>query len=207
MKGIAMKTASVVAFAVFCSIIGAAAVYGEEVVTEPIRTFGGHTGYVWSVAFSPDGTKVLTGSDDKTARLWDAATGVHIRTFGHTGAVYSVAYSPDGTEVLTGSFDSKARLWNAATGAHIGTFSGHASQVRSVAFSPDGTKVLTGSRDKMAYELRLLRRLLAGRREGAHGKRRQHGPAVGCGHGRGHPHVQRAHVLSITEHRVSKQVL
>jgi len=103
------------------------------------------------VAFSPDGTLVITGSQDGTAKLWNAATGGFFLTYsGHTGAVYSVAFSPDGTQVLTGSLDGTAKLWNAYTGALIRTFSGHTSSVYSVAFSPDGTKVLTGSYDNTA---------------------------------------------------------
>jgi len=103
------------------------------------------------IACSPDGTKVLTGSCDKTAKLWDAATGDCIRTFtGHTRGVYSLAFSPDGTKVLAGGFSGKTRLWDANTGDSIRTFSSHASVVLSVAFSPDGTNVLTGSMDGTA---------------------------------------------------------
>src|SRR5258708_789492 len=70
---------------------------------------GGHIATVRSVAFSPDGKQILTGSNDYTARLWDAATGKSIRTFfGHTTNVTSVAFSPDGKEVLTGSDDYTA---------------------------------------------------------------------------------------------------
>jgi WD40 repeat protein len=77
------------------------------------RTFSGHTGTVNAAAFSPDGLKVLTGSEDGTAILWETATGTVIRTFtGHTGGVRSVAFSPDGLKVLTGSADSTAILWN-----------------------------------------------------------------------------------------------
>jgi len=113
-----------------------------------IRTFTGHTWPVSSVAFSPDGTKVLTGSLDNTAKLWNVSTGAEIRTFsGHTDVVFSLAFSPDGTKVLTGSYDMTAKLWNASTGAEIRTFSGHTNGVRSVAFSPDGTKVMTGGHD------------------------------------------------------------
>jgi len=115
-----------------------------DVVTQPIRTFVEHTSYIGSVAFSPDGTRVLTGSWDGTARLWDVATGFCIRTFsGHTDGVKSVAFSPDGTKVLTGSYDMTAKLWDVATGSLIRTFA-ESSSVNSVAFSPDGTKVLTG---------------------------------------------------------------
>jgi hypothetical protein len=83
-----------------------------------IRTFSGHTDYVNSVAFSPDGTQVLTGSGDSAARLWNASTGTEIRTFsGHTGGVYSVAFSPDGTKVLTGGDDGLTFLWDSGIAA------------------------------------------------------------------------------------------
>ena len=111
----------------------------------------GHTGPVSAFAFSPDGTRVLTGSDDHTARLWDAATGKSVATLtGHTGYVSAVAFSPDGMRVLTGSVDHTARLWDAATGKAVATLGGHTSASTAVAFSPDGTRVLTGSVDDTA---------------------------------------------------------
>ena len=132
-----------------------------------VRTFQGHSGGVstrvrsdsagktvkvteirpvTSVTFSPDGTRVLSGSGDKTLKLWDAATGSLVRTFeGHSDWVYSVAFSPDGTRVLSGSGDKTLKLWDAATGALVRTFEGHSDWVLSVAFSPDGTRVLSGS--------------------------------------------------------------
>ena len=65
-----------------------------------------------AVAFSPEGTRVLTGSNDNTARLWEAATGKVVATLaGHAGAVRAVAFSPDGARVLTGSEDNTAQLW------------------------------------------------------------------------------------------------
>src|SRR4029077_11861096 len=76
-----------------------------------------------SVAFSPDGLHVLTGSSDETARLWSAATGQEIGVFtGHEGSIYSVAFSPDGLHVLTGSTDKTARLWDVATRRELRTF-------------------------------------------------------------------------------------
>ncbi|ASV74720.1 High-affnity carbon uptake protein Hat/HatR [Thermogutta terrifontis] len=116
------------------------------------------SGYVTSVAFSPNGRQVLTGSWDGTARVWDAATGKELRQFeGHTGWVLSVAFSPDGRQVLTGSgnpfertSDNTARLWDAATGQELRRFEGHTDPVTSVAFSPDGRQVLTGSGDNTA---------------------------------------------------------
>jgi len=110
----------------------------------------GHTDWVMAVAFSPDGSRVLTGSLDNTARLWDAATGKAVATLaGHTGPVRAVAFSPDGTRVLTGSDDKTARLWDAASGEAV-TLAGHRAFVTAVAFSPDGTRVLTGSGDNTA---------------------------------------------------------
>jgi WD40 repeat protein len=104
-----------------------------------------------AVAFSPDGKTVLTGSGDKTARLWEAATGKAVGPpLQHQDIVCAVAFSPDGETVLTGSWDKTARLWKAATGKVIGPPLQHQGQVRAVAFSPDGQTVLTGSGDKTA---------------------------------------------------------
>jgi WD40 repeat protein len=73
----------------------------------------GHTDSVRSAAFSPDGERVVTGSDDDTARLWDAASGLEIGPLkGHTSSVRSAAFSPDGKRVVTASNDKTARVWD-----------------------------------------------------------------------------------------------
>jgi eukaryotic-like serine/threonine-protein kinase len=110
-----------------------------------------HDDDVIAVRFSPDGTRVLTGSRDDTARLWDAATGQPLgEPLRHGNDVTAVAFSPDGTLVLTGSHDKTARLWDAATGRPVGEPMRHENTVTSVAFSPDGKQVLTGSSDYSA---------------------------------------------------------
>ncbi|MHC4199908.1 MAG: hypothetical protein ACYSU0_07955, partial [Planctomycetota bacterium] len=121
-------------------------------LTHPeLLTFKGHAAGVSSVAFSPDGKRIVTGSWRKTAKLWDAATGAEVMTLkGHAGPVYSVAFSPDGRWIVTASTDRTAKLWDAATGAEGITLKGHASAVFSAAFSSDGKRIVTGSADKTA---------------------------------------------------------
>ena len=111
----------------------------------------GHTGSVYSAAFSPDGERVVTTSYDKTARLWDAKTGAVLAVLkGHTGPVYSAGFSPDGTRVATASDDNTARLWDAKMGAALAVLEGHTDSVNSAGFSPDGTQVVTASDDNTA---------------------------------------------------------
>jgi hypothetical protein len=113
----------------------------------------GHDGAVWSAAFSPDGKRIVTASWDKTARVWDAATGQPIGEplKGHDGAVWSAAFSPDGKRIVTTSADKTARVWDAATGQPIGEpLKGHEGAVLGAAFSPDGKRIVTASDDKTA---------------------------------------------------------
>ena len=84
----------------------------------PLR---GHDGEIHSVAFSPDGSKIISGSIDKTIRVWDAGTGVEILPplRGHDDTIYYIAFSPDGSKIISGSDDKTIRVWDANTGIVI----------------------------------------------------------------------------------------
>ena len=110
-------------------------------------------GVVASADVSPDGTRVVTGSWDRSAKIWDAATGQSLIQLDgqHADYINSVSYSPDGTRILTASDDKTARLWNAADGKPLQpVFNKHSGRVNQACFSPDGAHVLTVSADKTA---------------------------------------------------------
>ncbi|MGW8354735.1 nSTAND1 domain-containing NTPase [Streptomyces wedmorensis] len=112
------------------------------------RRLSGHAQAVDSVAFSPDGKTLATGSYDNTARLWDKDTGKtrHILK-GHTDQVHALAFSPNGSVLATAGQDAKVWLWTVATGEPLATLSGHEGEVTGVAFSPDGKTLAASSYD------------------------------------------------------------
>jgi WD40 repeat protein len=110
--------------------------------------FKGHTNVVFGLAFSPDSTRLISGSGDTTAIIWDVASLrlLHVLR-GHNAEVYAVGFTPDGARVVTGSFDQTARLWSASDGREISPMTGHREKIFALAVSPvDGT-IATGGYD------------------------------------------------------------
>ena len=107
-----------------------------------------------SIAWSPDGTRVATGSHEKLAEAWEATTGKRIITLrGHRGPITGVSWSPDGKLLATSSEDKTARVWDAKTGRVLLTLR-HVSGLRSVAWSPDGKRLATGGKDARSWDAR-----------------------------------------------------
>jgi WD40 repeat protein len=106
-----------------------------------IRTLNGHTFSVFSVAFSPDGTKLVSGAGDNTAKVWNVSTGATLFTYtGHSFFVVSVAFLPNGTDVASGSWDQTTDVWRASDGLLLHHFSG-TEAIYGVAVSPDGQRL------------------------------------------------------------------
>jgi WD40 repeat protein len=130
----------------------AISVFQEMRAADPLlAVLSGHGATVGSAAYSPDGRRIVTASNDKTARIWDAVTGAQLVVLaGHTDLVYSAAFSPDGRRIVTASEDKTARIWDAVTGAQSVVLSGHEAAVSTAAWSPDGRRIVTASDDKTA---------------------------------------------------------
>ena len=113
----------------------------------------GHTRSINSVAYSAGGFRIATASDDGTARVWDAQSGLCLLTLaGHAGGVSGAAFSPNGKVLATAGRDRTAKLWDAQSGAEIRTLRGHGNEVRAVAFSPNGKLLATASLDHAPSE-------------------------------------------------------
>jgi len=111
-------------------------------------TFHKYSAPVLSATYSPDGTRIVSGSNDNSLKVRDAAMGQETLTLtGHEGPVNSVAYSPDAKRIVSGSSDKTLKVWDAATGQKTLTLTGHEGPVNSVAYSPDGTRIVSGSWD------------------------------------------------------------
>lgn len=113
------------------------------------RELTGHRGWVNSVAVSPDGMWVTSGSHDKTVKIWDVKTGACWKTLiGHTDKVQSVAITPDGTRILSGSFDGTVRVWDLGSGRGVAKFESHIKNIWTVVALRDNLRALSGGFDK-----------------------------------------------------------
>ncbi|MHC4478298.1 MAG: TIR domain-containing protein [Planctomycetota bacterium] len=116
---------------------------------ELLHTLRGHKGVIFGLAWSPDGRFLVSGSGDKTIKVWEGKTGRESRTLkGHSLAVNSVAVTPDGRRVVSASDDYTLKVWDPDTRTESRTLEGHSDSVYSVAVTPDGRRAVSGSRDK-----------------------------------------------------------
>ena len=118
----------------------------RKAVTNNNAILRGHTSYVSSAAYSPDGKRIVSASMDNTIRIWDAETGRQIGKplEGHTEWVKSAAFSPDGKRIVSAAWDGTIRIWDAKTGKQIGQ-SLEGNVINSAAFSPDGKRIVSAS--------------------------------------------------------------
>ena len=115
-------------------------------VTTYVGRLEGHTNPVTCVAYSPDGTRLVSGSYDCSIRIWDANNGKALKTYtGHGGIVRSVVYSPDGRKIASGGSDKLVQIWDSSNGQILQTLGDKFAPVFGVAFSPNGTQIAVGS--------------------------------------------------------------
>lgn len=125
--------------------------YWQRQIRLELKTFRGHTAPLSAVACSPDGRRMVTGSEDGTAKVWEVASGREVFTLkSHSAPIRSVAFSPNGQWIATGSEDHTTKLWDAASGREVQTLRKHAATIESVSFSPDSQRIVTGSWDQTA---------------------------------------------------------
>ncbi|HKX60900.1 MAG TPA: protein kinase, partial [Verrucomicrobiae bacterium] len=120
----------------------------DAVASQQVRILKGHSRKGWAVAFSRDGQRLASSSDDKTIKLWNATNHQLTLTLtGHTKAVYGIAFSSNGRRLASASDDKTAKVWNTQTGRELLSLAGHKGGVYTVAFSTDDERIATASED------------------------------------------------------------
>src|SRR5258708_8021855 len=121
----------------------------DAITEEHVAIYQGHTNIVNTVAWSPDGKYIASGSADGTVRIWEVATGEQKYVYrGHLASVNSLVWSPDSQRIASGSSDKTVQILDATTGNHRYTYRGHTDMVSSLSWSPDGKLIASGSSDK-----------------------------------------------------------
>ena len=111
--------------------------------TSFIQTLVGHSSGVTTVSITPDGSKIISGSFDKTIKIWNINTGEELKTLvGHSSFVTTVSITPDGSKIISGSEDKTIKIWNINTGEKLKTLIGHSSDITTVSITPDGSKII-----------------------------------------------------------------
>ncbi len=111
--------------------------------------WAGHKNVVYAIAFNnPFGDKIITGSFDKTCKVWNSQTGELYHTLrGHATEIVCLSFNPQGNVIATGSMDNTAKLWDTETGTEIASLLGHTAEIVSLSFNQQGDKLITGSFD------------------------------------------------------------
>jgi WD40 repeat protein/tRNA A-37 threonylcarbamoyl transferase component Bud32 len=121
-----------------------------------LATLSGHDDSVLAVALSPDGSRIASGSADRTVKVWDRRSQREVLTLrGHTADVTALAFSPDGNRLASGSADGNVRIWDVVRGQNVLTWRGHAAAVTGLAFDPEGKRLASTSREELSGELKL----------------------------------------------------
>ncbi|MEM9701513.1 MAG: hypothetical protein AAF907_03605 [Planctomycetota bacterium] len=113
-----------------------------------LQTMEGHESDVPALAITPDGRKLVSGSNDETLKIWDLQSGRCVQTLvGHQGCIFTVIVTPDGRWIVSGSDDNTLKVWDLMTGVCVRTLRGHTDRVKTLAVTPDGQRIISGSYD------------------------------------------------------------